>query len=129
MTLNGLIPIKTVKNIIISINNNAFVHSRTGSIKTNSIKPNSIKPGTVRSNNKNKSTTYFYNNNNNVNIENLTVNINFLNCYFNKDYRYLVVSPFTYFPPIVCNSFITFIPFKAAIPLILTLTTLCYRTL
>ena len=47
-----------------------------------------MEPSTVRSNNKGKNTTYFYNNNNNnnnVNIENLTVNINFLNYYFDNN--------------------------------------------
>ena len=84
--LNGLIPIKTVKNIVIFINNNAFVHSFTSNIKPNSIKPNGIESNTAKSNNKGKNTTYFYNNNNNnVNIENFTVNINFLNYYFNNN--------------------------------------------
>ena len=86
MTLNRLIPIKTTKNIVIFINNNAFVYSLTGSIEPSNMEPSGIKPSTVRSNDKGKSTTYFYNNNNdNINIENLTVNINFLNCYFNND--------------------------------------------
>ena len=95
ITLNRLILIKTTKNIVISINNNAFTYSLT----------NNIEPSTAKhSDNKGKSTTYFYNNNNGdnnppnllefivntnsdelVNIENLTVNINFLNCYFNDD--------------------------------------------
>ena len=57
-------------------------------------KPSNIEPSTVRhanisnksSNNKGKSTTYFCNNNNdNINIKNLTVNINFLNYYFNNN--------------------------------------------
>jgi len=81
MTLNGPILIKTAKNIVISINNNAFVHGLTGSIE-----PGGTEPSTVRSNNKGKSTTYFCNNNNDdVNIENLTVNIDFLNCHFNDN--------------------------------------------
>src|ERR1700722_16374840 len=80
MTLNRPILIKTAKNIVTSINNNAFIYGLTSSIK-----PSSIEPSIVRSNNKGKSTTYIYNNNNdNVNIENLTVNINFLNYYFNN---------------------------------------------
>ena len=81
ITLNRLIPIKTAKNIVISINNNAFVHSLTSSTE-----PGSTESSIARSNNKGKSTTYFYNNNNdNINIENLTVNIDFLNCYFNNN--------------------------------------------
>ena len=81
ITLNGLILIKTAKNIVTSINNNAFIYSLTSNIK-----PNSTEPSIVRSNNKGKSAIYFCNNNNNnVNIENLTVNINFLNCYFNNN--------------------------------------------
>ena len=81
ITLNGPILIETAKNIVISINNNAFVHSLTSSIE-----PGNTEPSTARSNNKGKSTTYFCNNNNDdVNIENLTVNINFLNCYFNNN--------------------------------------------
>ena len=68
------------KNIVISINNNAFAYGLTSSIEA------STEPSTVRSNNKGKSTTYFRNNNNNnINIKNLTININFLNCYFNDD--------------------------------------------
>ena len=81
ITLNRLIPIKTAKNIVIFINNNAFIYSLTSSTESGSTEPNII-----RSNNKGKNTTYFYNNNNdNINIENLTVNINFLNCYFNNN--------------------------------------------
>ena len=81
ITLNGPIPIKTAKNIVTSINNNAFIYGLTGSIE-----PGGTEPSTARSNNKGKSTTYFYNNNNNnVNIENLTVDIDFLNCYFDNN--------------------------------------------
>ena len=81
ITLNRLIPIKTVKNIVIFINNNAFAYGLTGSIE-----PGGTEPSTARSNDKGKSTTYFCNNNNNnINIENLTVDINFLNCHFNDD--------------------------------------------
>jgi hypothetical protein len=72
MTLNGLIPIKTVKNIVIFINNNAFVYSLTGNIELSGIKPSGIEPSTARHSNK-------------VNIENLTVNINFLNCHFDDN--------------------------------------------
>ena len=67
ITLNGLIPIKTAKNIVIFINNNDFIYSLTGSRE-----PSSTEPGTARYGNK-------------VNIRNLIVNINFLNCYFNNN--------------------------------------------
>ena len=72
MTLNRPIPIKTAKNIVIFINNNIFVHRLTGSIKPSNTKPSSIKSSTARHGNK-------------VNIKNLTVNINFLNYYFNNN--------------------------------------------
>ena len=69
ITLNRLILIKTTKNIVISINNNAFIHGFTSNTE-----PGGTEPSTARSNNKGKSTTYFCNNNNdNINIENLTV--------------------------------------------------------
>ena len=83
ITLNRLIPIKTAKNIVISINNNAFAYSLTSSIEP-STEPSTVKHsnnGNKSGNNKNKSTTYFYNNN----PPNLTVNINFLNCHFNNN--------------------------------------------
>jgi len=84
MTLNRLILIKTAKNIVTFINNNAFIYGLTGSIK-----PSSIEPGIARrgnngnrsSNNKGKSATYLYNNN----PPDLTVDIDFLNCYFNDN--------------------------------------------
>ena len=83
MTLNKPIPIETAKNIVMSINNNAFAYGLT-----NSIEP-SIEPSTARrgnnsngsSNNKGKSATYLYDNN----PPDLTININFLNCYFNDN--------------------------------------------
>jgi hypothetical protein len=59
ITLNRLILIKTAKNIVISINNNAFTYGLTSSIGPSSIEP--------------------------ANIENLTININFLNYYFNNN--------------------------------------------
>jgi len=62
MTLNGPILIETAKNIVTSINNNAFIHSLTSSTE------HSI----VRCGNK-------------VNIENLTVNIDFLDYYFDDN--------------------------------------------
>jgi hypothetical protein len=81
ITLNRLILIKTAKNIVIFINNNAFIYGLTGGIKLSG-----TEPGTVKSNNKGKSTTYFCNNNNNnINIENLIVNINFFNYYFDDN--------------------------------------------
>ena len=70
--LNGLIPIKTAKNIVIFINNNAFVYGLTSNTEPSSIEPNSTESGIVRCGNK-------------VNIENFIVNINFLNCYFNNN--------------------------------------------
>ena len=106
MTLNRLILTKTAKNIVISINNNAFVYSFTSNIELSDTEPSIVKCSDIsnkNSNNKGKSTTYFYNNNNdnnnppnllefmaNINsdklvIKNLTVNINFLNCYFDDD--------------------------------------------
>ena len=74
--LNGLIPIETAKNIVMFINNNAFVHGLTGSTE-----PSGTEPSTVRSNNKGKSATYLYNNN----PPNLTININFLDCHFDDN--------------------------------------------
>jgi len=94
ITLNRLILIETAKNIVTSINNNAFVHGLTGSIELGGIEPGRTEPSTARrgdvgnksSDNKGKSATYFYNNNNNnINIENLTVDINFLNYYSDDD--------------------------------------------
>jgi hypothetical protein len=94
MTLNGLILIKTAKNIVTSINNNAFIYSLTSSIEPSDIEPNSTEPSTARrgdvsnkgSDDKGKSATYFCNNNNDdVNIENLTINIDFLNYYFDDN--------------------------------------------
>jgi len=89
ITLNGPILIKTAKNIVTSINNDAFTYSLTGSIEPSSINPSSTEPSIVRhgninnksSNDKGKSATYLYNNN----PPDLTVNINFLNCYFNNN--------------------------------------------
>jgi len=94
ITSNRPIPIETTKNIVTSINNNAFIHSLTSSTEPGGIEPGGTEPSTARrgnvgnksSNNKGKSTTYFCNNNNDdINIENLTVDINFLNCHSNND--------------------------------------------
>ena len=89
MTLNRLIPIKTVKNIVISMNNNAFVYGLTGNIKPGNMEPSNTEPSTVRhsnvnnksSNDKGKSVTYFYNNN----PPDLTVDIDFLDCHFDDN--------------------------------------------
>jgi hypothetical protein len=78
------------------MNNNAFIHGLTGSTEPGGTEPGSTEPGntepgstepsTARSNDKGKSTTYFCNNNNDdINIENLTVDIDFLNCHFDDD--------------------------------------------
>ena len=48
ITLNRPIPIKTAKNIVIFINNNAFVHSLTSSIKPNSMEFSGIEPSWYR---------------------------------------------------------------------------------
>jgi len=94
MTLNRPILIKTAKNIVTSINNNAFIYSLTSSIEPGGIEPGGTEPSIVRrgdvgnknSGNKGKSATYFYNDNNDdINIENLTVNIDFFNYYFNDN--------------------------------------------
>jgi hypothetical protein len=72
MTLNRPIPIKTAKNIIIFINNNAFIHSLTGNIKSGNTEPSSTEFSIVRRGNK-------------VNIKNLIINIDFLNYHFNNN--------------------------------------------
>jgi hypothetical protein len=76
MTSNRPIPIKTAKNIVTSINNNAFIHSLTSSTE-----PGGTEPSIARSNDKGKSATYLYNNN----PPNFTVDINFLNYHFNDN--------------------------------------------
>ena len=90
MTLNGLIPIKTAKNIIMSINNDAFAYGLTGGIEPSSMEPSTVRNSNVdigneSSNNKGKSITYFYDDNDNNNPPDLTVNIDFFNCYFNDN--------------------------------------------
>ena len=73
-----------------SINNNAFIYGLTSSIEPSSIEPGGTEPSIVRrgnannksSNNKGKSATYLYND---KDPPNLTVNINFLNYYFNNN--------------------------------------------
>ena len=84
MTLNGPIPIKTAKKIVTSINNDAFTYSLTSSVEPSGTEPSIARHGNNSnrsSNNKGKSATYLYNNN----PPNLTVNINFLNYYFNDN--------------------------------------------
>ena len=76
MTSNRPIPIETAKNIVTSINNNAFIYSLTGSTE-----PSGTEPSIVRSNNKGKSATYLYDNN----PPNLTVDIDFLDCHFDDN--------------------------------------------
>jgi len=84
MTLNGLILIETAKNIVTSINNNAFTYSLTSSAEPSGTEPSIARRGNNSnrsSNDKGKSATYLYNNN----PPNLTVDINFLNCHFNDN--------------------------------------------
>ena len=72
-----------------SINNNAFTYSLTSSIEPSGIESSGTEPSIVRrgnnsnrsSNDKGKSATYLYDNN----PPDLTVDINFLNCYFNDN--------------------------------------------
>ena len=83
ITLNRLIPIKIAKNIVMSINNNAFAYGLTGSIEP-STKPSTARRGNngnKSSNNKNKSTIYLYDNN----PPNLTIDINFLDYHFDDN--------------------------------------------
>ena len=72
MTLNGPIPIETAKNIVISINSNAFVHSLTNNMEPGGTEPSGMEPGTARHGNK-------------VNTENLIIDIDFLDCHFNDN--------------------------------------------
>jgi len=89
ITSNGPILIKTAKNIVTSINNDAFAYSLTGSIEPSGIDPGGTEPSTVRrgdvnnksSNDKGKSATYLYDNN----PPDLTVDIDFLNCHFDDN--------------------------------------------
>jgi len=70
MTLNGLIPIKTTKNIVMSINNYAFAYGLIGGIELSGTELSTARRGDVgnkTSNNKGKSATYFCDNNNNNN--------------------------------------------------------------
>ena len=83
ITLNGLILIKTAKNIVTSINNNAFAYSLIG-IEPSSMEPSIVRRGNVNnksSNNKGKSATYLYDNN----PPDLTLDIDLLNYYFDNN--------------------------------------------
>ena len=82
MTLNRPILIKTAKNIVTSINNDAFTYGLTSSIEP-STEPSIVRRGNSNrsSNDKGKSATYLYDNN----PPNLTVDIDFLNCHFNDN--------------------------------------------
>ena len=83
MTSNGLIPIETAKNIVTSMNNDAFAYSLTG-IEPGGTEPSTVRRGNVNnksSNNKGKSATYLYNNN----PPDLTLNIDLLNYYFDDN--------------------------------------------
>ena len=84
MTLNGPILIETAKNIVTSINNDAFAYSLTGSIEPGGTEPSVIRRsnnGNRSSNDKGKSATYLYNNN----PPDLTVDIDFLDCHFDDN--------------------------------------------
>ena len=93
ITLNRLILIKTAKNIVMSINNDTFTYSLTSSIEPSSTEPSIIRRGNIgnkSSNNKSKSATYLCDNNN---PPNLTINIDFLNYYFDKNGQDLALLP------------------------------------
>jgi hypothetical protein len=82
--LNGLILIETAKNIVTSINNDAFAYRLTRGAEPSGIEPSIARRGNNgnrSSNDKGKSATYLYDNN----PPDLTVNINFLNYYFNDN--------------------------------------------
>ena len=85
ITLNRLILIKTAKNIVTFINNDTFTYSLTSNIAPSSMEPSIVRRDNVSNksnNNKGKSATYLYNDNN---PPNLTIDIDFLNCYFNNN--------------------------------------------
>ena len=77
MTSNGPIPIETAKNIVTSMNNNAFVYGLTGSTEPGGTEPSIAKS----SNDKGKSATYLYDNN----PPDLTLDIDFLDCHFDDN--------------------------------------------
>ena len=85
MTLNGLILIKTAKNIVTSMNNNAFIHGLTRSTKPGGTEPSTARRdnvGNKSSNDKGKSATYLCDD---KDPPNLTVDINFLGCHFDDN--------------------------------------------
>ena len=84
MTLNGPILIETAKNIVTSMNNNAFIYGLTGSTEPGGTEPSIVRRGDVDnkgSNDKGKGATYLYDNN----PPDLTVDIDFLNCHFDDN--------------------------------------------
>ena len=85
ITSNGPIPIETAKNIVTSINNNAFIHGLTGSTEPGGTEPSTARRDNVSnksSNDKGKSATYLCDD---KDPPDLTININFLNCHFNDN--------------------------------------------
>ena len=83
MTLNRPILIKTAKNIVTSINNDAFAYSLTG-IEPSGTEPSIVRRGDINnksSNDKGKSATYLYDNN----PPDLTLDIDFLDCHFDDN--------------------------------------------
>ena len=87
MILNRPILIETAKNIVMSMNNNAFAHglTRTEPGGTERSTARRVDVGNGSSNDKGKSATYFHDDNNNNNPPDLIVDINFLNYYFNDN--------------------------------------------
>ena len=84
ISLNGPILIETAKNIVTSINNNAFIYGLTSSIEPSGTEPSIVRRGDVNSkssNDKGKSATYLYNNN----PPDLTLNIDLLNYHFDDN--------------------------------------------
>ena len=68
-----------------SINNNAFIYGLTGSMEPSSTEPSTARRdnvGNKSSNDKGKSTTYLCDD---KDPPNLTIDINFLNYYFNNN--------------------------------------------
>jgi hypothetical protein len=117
ITLNRLILIKTAKNIVISINNNAFVYGLTNSIKLSNTKPSGTEPSgtepsTARHGDKLIQRT----------LQLISTSLTVISTTTDR------TQPFYLFPPMVCDSSTTIIPSEAATPLVLTLTILCYRT-
>ena len=80
--LNRPILIKIIKNIVISINNNTFAYSLTSSMEPSSTEFSSTEFSSTEPSNMEFS---IVRRGNKINIKNLTVNINFLNYYFNNN--------------------------------------------